>query len=61
MSSLATVEGKSLTANLLQKLFSERIFFVTIADTDNKSLKSLHTYFDHMLVKFEQNRLVRTI
>ena len=45
--------------------FSDRVFFVTIADTDIKSLKSLHTlfdkYLDHMLGQFEQNRMVRTI
>ena len=36
-----------------------------IADADIGSLKSLHTlfakYLDHMMVKFEQNRMVRTI
>ena len=40
-------------------------FYVTIADADIESLKSLHTlsdmYLDHMLVKFEPNRMVRTI
>ena len=45
-------------ANLLKKKNSDRIFYVTIADTDIKSLTSLHTlfdkYLDHMLVKFEQ-------
>ena len=34
-------------------------------NTDIGSLKSLHTlfdkYLDHMLVKFEQNRMVRTV
>ena len=50
-----------------KNLFSDRAFYVTIiiADTDIGSLKSLHTlfdkYFDHMLVKIEQNRMVRTI
>ena len=38
---------------------------VTIADAYIGSLKSLHTsfdkYLDHMLVKFEQNRNLRTI
>ena len=38
---------------------------VTIADADIGSLNSLHTlfdkYLDHVLVKFEQNRMVRTI
>ena len=50
-------------ANLLQKI--DRACYVTIADADIGSLKSLHTlfdkYLDHMLVKFEQNRKVRTI
>ena len=45
-------------ANLLQNWFSDRAFYVTIADADIESLKSLHTlfdkYLDHMLVKFEQ-------
>ena len=52
-------------ANLLQKLISDRAFYVTIADADIGSLKSLHTlfdkYMDHMLATFEQNRLVQTI
>ena len=42
-----------------------RVFYITIADADIGSLKSLHTlfdkYLDHMLVKFEQNRMVQTI
>ena len=45
--------------------FSARVFYITIADTDIRSLQSLHTlcdkYLDHMLMKFEQNRMVRTI
>ena len=48
-----------------KNLFSAWAFYVTIADADIGSLKSLHTlfvkYLDHMLVKFEQNRMVRTI
>ena len=44
---------------------SDRAFHVTIADADIGSLKSLHTlfdkYLDHMLVKFEQIRIVRTV
>ena len=43
--------------------FSDRAFYVTITDADIRSLKSLHTLFnkqlDHMLVKFEQNRMAR--
>ena len=45
--------------------FSDRAFYVTIADVDIESLKSLNVlfdkYLDHMLVIFEQNRMVRTI
>ena len=52
-------------ANLLQKWFSDRAFYVTITDPNIGSLKSLHTlfgkYLDHMLVKYEQNRMVRNI
>ena len=40
-------------------------FMLPIADADIENLKSLHTlfdkYLDHMLVKFEQNHMVRTI
>ena len=52
-------------ANLLQKWFSDRVFYVTIADVDIESQKYLHTlfekYLDHTLVIFEQNRMVATI
>ena len=73
MSALATVAGKSLTANLLQKLiFWSGILYVTIADTALKVLSlfihylslSIHyfdKYLDHMLVNFEQNRMARPI
>ena len=41
--------------------FSDWIFYVTFANADIESLKSFHTlfdkYLDHMLVKFEQNRI----
>ena len=51
-------------ANTAKKWFSDRAVYVTIADADIGSLKSLHTlfdkYLDHMLVKFEQNRMVWT-
>ena len=52
--------GKSIFAvNLSLKLFP-----ATVANADIGSLKSLHTlfdkYLDHMLVKFEQNRMVQT-
>ena len=42
-----------------------RVFYITIADDNIGSLKSLLTlfdnYVDHMLVKYEQNLMVRTI
>ena len=45
-------------ANLLQKWFSDRVFYITIADADIGSLNYLHTlfdkYLDHMLVKYEK-------
>ena len=45
--------------------FSGQAFYVTIADADIGSLKSLHTlfdkYLDHMLVEFDHNCMVRTI
>ena len=43
--------------------FLDHAFYVIITDVDIGSLKSLHTLFDkhlhHMLVKFEQNRMVQ--
>ena len=46
-------------------MISDRIFYVTNAGVDIGSLKSLYTlfdkYLDHMLVEFEQNRMVLTI
>ena len=57
--------GRVLMANLLQRLLSDRVFYVTITDTDIGSLKFFHTLFDnylnHKMVKFEQNRVVRNI
>ena len=51
--------------NSLQKLIFPSGLHVTITDDDTGSIKSLHTlfdkYLDHMLVKFGQNRMVRTI
>ena len=51
--------------NLLQKMIFRSDIYVTITDAVIRSLKSLHTLFDkylnHMLVKFEQNRMVRNI
>ena len=47
MSALTTVIGKSL--------YDIRVFYVTIADADIESLKSLQTLFDdRMLVQFKQ-------
>ena len=42
--------------------FSDRAFYATISDADIGSLKSFHTLIKHkhMLVKFEQNRKIRT-
>ena len=41
------------------------MFYIIINDADIGSLKSLHTLFDkysdHMLVTFEQNRMLQTI
>ena len=58
-------QERVLTANLLQNWFSDRVCNVTITDADSRSLKSLHTlfdkYFDPVLVKFEQYRMVWTI
>ena len=64
MSALATVARKSFNGKFTAKI-DFLIDILHIADADVKSLKSLHTLFDkdldHMLVKFQQNRMVRTI
>ena len=48
-----------------KNVFSDRIFYASITVADIVSLKSLHTlfdkYLDHMLFKFEQNRVLRNI
>ena len=48
-----------------KKWFSDRTFYITIADADIGSIKYLHTlffnYLDHILVNLEQNRMVRTL
>ena len=64
MPALATVARKSFNGKFTAKIdFSNRHFKLPYADI--RSLKSLHTLFDkcldHMLVQFEQNRMVRTI
>ena len=65
MLALATVSGKSFKGIYCKNWFSDRVFYINIADADIGSFKSLHTlfdkYFDHILVKFEQNRMVWTI
>ena len=66
MSALAMVARKSFNGKFTAKI--KLIFrsgtYVSIADADIKSLNFLHTLFDkylcHMLVKFEQNCMVRT-
>ena len=45
MSVLATVAGKSFNGKFGKNWFSDRVFYVTIADDDIGSLKSLHTLF----------------
>ena len=57
MSALTLVERKSFNGKFTaKKWFSDWEFYVTIADADIGSLKSLHTlfdkYLDNMLVKF---------
>ena len=68
MSALTMVAGESFNGKFTAKidfLIGDRVFYFTIADTDIASLKCLHTLFDkclnHMLVNFEQKRMVRTI
>ena len=66
ISALATVAGKSSNCKFTAKIdFRSGKYYVTIADTDIESVSPLRTLFDkylyHMLVKFEQNRMVRTI
>ena len=66
MPTLATVAGKSLNGKFTAKNdILIGYFYITNADADIGSLKSLHIlfdkYLDHMLVKFEQNCMVRTI
>ena len=64
MSALTTVAGKSFNGEFTATIDFPTRYFITIADTDIGSLKSLHTLFDkcldHMLVEFEQSRMVQT-
>ena len=54
---MSTLAGKSFKGKIYFKK-SDRVFYLTIADTNIGSLKSLHTFFDeyldHMLMKFEK-------
>ena len=59
MSALTTVAGKSFNGTFTaKKIFSDRVFYVTIANADIGSLKPLHSlfdkYLDHMLVKLNK-------
>ena len=66
VSAFASVARKSFNGKLTAKIgFLDQAFYVTLTSADIGSLKSVHTliykYLDHMLVKFEQNRMVRNI
>ena len=66
MSASATVAGESFNGKFTAKnWFSDRVFYIAIADADIGSLKFLHTpfdkYLDHMLVKLEENLIIRNI
>ena len=43
--------------NLLQNWFSNQASYVTVTDANIGNLK----YMDHMLIKFEQNRMIRKV
>ena len=64
-SAFATVARKSFNGKFAAKIISNRVFYVAITDSGIGSLKSLHILLDrylyHMLVKFEQNRMVGNI
>ena len=65
MSALATVTGKSFNGKFTAKIdFPIGYFILPDADADIGNLMlSIHyliSILDHMLVKFEQNRMVRT-
>ena len=66
MSALAKVARKSFNGRFTtKKMIFRPVFYITIAETDIRSLKSLHTlfdkYLDHVLVKYKQNRMFQTI
>ena len=62
MSALAMVARKILIFTAKIDFPVDRAFYVTIADAEIGSLKSLHTlfdkYLDNMLVEFEEKKIV---
>ena len=59
MSALATVAQKSFNSKFTAKnIFSDPAFYVTIADTDIGSLKSLHTFSDKYLDHIPVSKIV---
>ena len=65
MSAIATVAGKSFNGKFTLKIDFPIGYFMLPLLILTFSLKSLHTlfdkYLDHMLVEFEQNRMVQII
>ena len=64
MSASAMVASNEIGKSIFAVNLPLKLFYVTVANADIGSLKSLHTSFTkclyHMLVKFEQNRMVQT-
>ena len=63
-SEFATIVPKTFNVKFTTKIdFSDRAFYIFINDPDIGSLNFFHTlfdkYLDHMLVKFELNRIIR--
>ena len=62
MLAFATVARNSFNVKFTAKNIFRYSILITITDADIESLKSLHTlfdkYLDHMLMKFEHNRMV---
>ena len=68
LSALVLVAGKSFNDKIAAKIdFPFKVFNLTIIYSNIGSLQCLHTYrsfdyrLDHMLVKFEQNRMGRSL
>ena len=68
ISALATVAWKKFNGKFNAKIDFPIGYFIlpfTVADADIGNVKSFHTVFDkyleHILVKFEQNRMVQSI